>query len=357
MNLPRFELSEWIVSNLPSTQYNFAESGIEPPDLTEAGIDLDYAKFHRSHPRVGLEEILAETFDVEPQNVLVTASSSEAIYLVHRVLLGVGDEVIVPVPNYPAQLKVPEVIGARLKPLLLSFADGWRLRVEEVAGLISPKTRLISVTSSHNPTGLKLSKRTLVNLLGVARDEGAWLLSDEVFRGYGFEDAPPPAATLGERGISLGTMSKFYGVEDIRIGWVLAEAEMVRRLKQLKTWITTVNSHFGEYVARQVLENHKWFVERARRFRDRNLALVKAFMKDCKSLAWVEPNASLFGFPKILSGELSVEFCRRTMEQTGVLLDPGIYFGQEGYLRLCFTKNADIVEKGLGALERGLPKK
>lgn len=359
MDLPIFELSEWILKRLPTAQFNFAESGIEPPDLTEAGIDLDYEKFYRRHAsdRVGLEEILAETFNVDLENVLVTASSSEAIYLVHRVLLHDADEVVVPVPNYPAQLKVPEVVGSRLKPLHLSFSGGWKLHLEAVEELMSPRTRLISLTSSHNPSGLTLSKQTLVSLLGLAKDGGSWLLSDEAFREYGFEHAPPPAVTLGERGISLGTMSKFYGVEDIRIGWVLAEADIVRRLKQLKTWITSVNSHFGEYVAKQVLENHKWFVERARRFYDRNLELVRAFMKDCKTLEWVEPNASLFGFPRIVTGEPSVEFCGRILEQTGVLLDPGIYFGQEGYLRLCFTKNAGIIEKGLGALARALPKK
>ncbi len=356
MDLPRFELSEWILKHLPTTQYNFGESGIEPPDLAEAGIDLDYAKFYLSHAsgRVGLEETLAETFHMEPQNVLVTASSTEAIYLVHRVLLGEADEVVVPIPNYPAQLKVPEVVRARLKPLQLSFNDGWKLRVEEVEKLTNPRTRLISVTSSHNPTGLMLSKQTLVHLLGIARDRDAWLLSDEAFREYGFEHAPPPAATLDERGISLGTMSKFYGVEDIRIGWVLAEAEMIKRLKQLKTWITSTNSHFGEYVAKQVLENHKWFVERARRFRDRNLKIVRGFMRNCQGLRWIEPDGSLFCFPKILSRESSIELCERLLKQTGVLLDPGTYFEMEGYLRLCFTRNSETVRKGLEALEEAL---
>ena len=153
----------------------------------------------------------------------------------------------------------------------------------------------------------------------------------------------------------MGTMSKFYGVEDIRIGWVLAEADVIKRLRQLKTWITSTNSHFGEYVAKQVLENHQWFVERARRFRDRNLELVRDFMRKCESLRWIEPDGSLFCFPKILSEESSIGFCERLLKKTGVLLDPGIYFEKEGYLRLCFTRNPEAVKKGLGALQGVIP--
>ena len=358
MKLPEFELTDWIRNHLPSTKYNFAESGIQPPDFTEAGIDLDVGSFYLRHTgSVGLEDTLAQTFGVEPDNVLVTASSSEAIYLVHRALLDQDDEVLVPVPNYPAQLKVPEVVRAHTRLLELAFEDGWKLHPEQVEKITSPRTRLISITSSHNPSGLTQSKSNMTDLLEVAEDANAWLLSDEVFREYGFERAPPPAATLGERGISLGTMSKFYGVEDIRIGWVLAERDVVKRLKQLKTWITSTNSHFGEYVAKQVLENHKWFVERARGFQERNLALVKRFMTACHDLKWIEPDASLYGFPKILTGVPSVEFCKSILEQTGVLLDPGIYFGKEGYLRICFTKNTGIVREGLQVLEEGLSKK
>lgn len=358
MKLPEFELSDWIRKHLPTVKYNFAESGIQPPDFAEAGIDLDVEKFYSRHTgRVGLEETLAETFDVEPENVLVTSSSSEAIYLAHQALLKQADEVIVPVPNYPAQLKLPEVVRAQLRLLELSFEDSWKLHPEEVKQLTSTGTRLISITSSHNPSGMQLSKQTLLSLLEIAEDANAWLLSDEAFREYGFEHAPPPAATLSERGISTGTMSKFYGVEDIRIGWVLAQPDVVKRLQQLKTWITSTNSHFGEYIAKQVLENHTWFFERARGFRERNLAFVKRFMTNCQTLKWIEPEASLYGFPKILTGEPSIEFCKRILKQTGVLLDPGVYFEKEGYLRICFTKNTETVTKGLGVLERSLSKK
>jgi len=357
MKLPEFELSDWIRQYQPTLKYNFGDSGIEPPNLTEAGIDLNVESFYQKHSgEVGLEETLAETFGLEPENVLVTSSSSEAIYLVHQALLNQADEVLVPVPNYPAQLKVPQVVRARPKLLDLSFEERWELDSQKVEALMSPKTRLISITSSHNPSGVLLSKGTLTSLLEIAKDADAWLLSDEAFREFGFERAPPPAATLGERGISLGTMSKFYGVGDIRIGWVLAEPAVVRRLRQLKTWITSVNSHFGEYVAKQVLEHRKWFVERARGFQDRNLGLVKRFMTSCQALKWVEPEASLYGFPKILTGEPSIEFCKRIMGQTGVLLDPGIYFEKEGYLRLCFTKRTETVKTGLEALEGAMPK-
>ncbi len=357
MKLPEFELSDWIRYYQPTLKYNFGESGIEPPNLSEAGIDLDVEKFYGRHSgRVGLEETLAETYGVEPENVLVTSSSSEAIYLVHQALIEPADEVLIPVPNYPAQMKVPEVVGAHPKLLELSFEERWKLHVDEVEQLTNPKTRLISVTSSHNPSGVQLSKRILISLLEIAEDADAWLLSDEAFREYGFERAPPPTATLSERGISLGTMSKFYGVGDIRIGWVLAEPDVVKRLRQLKTWITSENSHFGEYVAKQVLENQKWFVERARGFQERNLALAKRFITSCQALKWIEPEASLYGFPKILTGEPSIEFCKRIMEHTGVLLDPGIYFGKEGYLRLCFTKNTETVKEGLEVLEGGLSK-
>ncbi len=355
MELPQFELSDWIQEHLPHVKYNLGESGIEPPDLAEAGIDLDVEGFYRRHPgRIGLEEVVAEFFGVEPGNVLVTASSSEAIYLVHRTLLEPGDEVVVPTPNYPAELKLPEVVGAKMRSVELKFDEKWRMRIESVQQAMNQKTRLISITNSHNPTGLQPDQSTLKGLLDLAEDTSTWLLSDEAFREFGFENAPPPAATMSERAISLGTMSKFYGVDDVRIGWVLADFELVKKLRQLKTWITSVNSHFGEYVAKQVLENHEWFVERARRFSQENLEQVRLFMKNCPSLDWVEPNAALFCFPKIEAEEPSLNLCERLAEEHGVMVNAGSHFGREGFIRICFTQRPEKVKTSLNALKDGL---
>ncbi len=355
--LPHFELADWIRKYQGRTHYSFGTSGIEPPDLEEAGIDLDVQGFYRRYPtgKVGLEETLAEIFGVDEDGVLVTSSSSEAIYLVHKALLEAGKEVIVPVPNYPAELKVPQVAGAVLKPMRLRFEEGWKLDLDRVEGIVSSKTGMISITNSENPTGMQVSKHNLEVLLQLAGDAHAWLLADEAFREFGFERAAPPAATLGERAISLGTMSKFYGVDDIRIGWILGGKEVVKLAGELKTWTTGgVNSRFAEYVAKQVLENHRWFVERARRYHQDNLEATRRFMKGCRALSWVEPDGCIFGFPKIVDGSPSVEFCRKLVEEHGILLDPGRYFDCEGYLRLCFTQNPERVRAGLEELSRVL---
>lgn len=354
--LPRFELAEWVHEHEARVKHNFGSSGIEAPDLQEAEIDADVAGFYRKHhgDSVGLEKTIAETYHVDNSSVLVTSSSSEALYLLHQVLLKEGDDVVAPSPNYPAELKLPEVVGAHLRTVPVRFEEKWQLSLDRVAEAVGKKTRLVSVTNSHNPTGIGLQKHALEQLVELTDENGSWLLVDEAFREYGFDRAAPTAATLGEHVISTGTMSKFYGLEDIRIGWILADSELVARLRSLKEWITSVNSRFGEYVAKQVLENHKWFVERARKFMTANLPSVKDFMNKCDTFRWVEPDAAPFCFPRLNSAEPSIEFCRRLMREDGILLDPGFYLDGEGYVRLCFTRSPEKVQAGLAALKKVL---
>ena len=180
------------------------------------------------------------------------------------------------------------------------------------------------------------------------------VIVDEAFREFGFEHAPPVGATLRENCISLGTMSKFYGVEDFRIGWIIGEKEFIAKAKKLKNWTTIENSIFSEMMASKVLQQHEEFVKRARRFYQENIRVVEEWIRSRDELEWSKPDCGLISFPKFKIPIGSVELAKRLAEDYHVAIGPGAFFNFEGHFRLCFTRSREEVQEALAALGRGL---
>lgn len=141
-----------------------------------------------------------------------------------------GDEVIVTTPNYAPTFQIPRLFGANVRQIPSIMEDGFQPNVAQLSEAISPKTKLLILTNSNNPTGCMINKKLLQEILGLAQDSK--IIVDEAFREFGFENAPPIAATLQDNCLSLSTMSKFYGLEDLRIGSIIARKEMIELAKE-----------------------------------------------------------------------------------------------------------------------------
>jgi len=154
--------------------------------------------------------------------------------------------------------------------------------------------------------------------------------------------------------MSVGTLSKFYGVDDLRIGWIIANKDQIERASKLKRWVTIENSIFSEMLACRIIEERERFVARAKRFYQENVALVEGWMRTREELEWVKPDAGLICFPKFNIQMASVDLARTLAEQYGVAIGPGAFFNCEGHFRLCFTRTREEVNQALWALGRGL---
>jgi aspartate/methionine/tyrosine aminotransferase len=282
---------------------------------------------------------------VKPADVLCFAGAEEAIYITQRVLLRPGDHMIVTFPGYQSSYSVAEGLGVEVSRWTLApvqGADGavhWRADVDELRRLVRSNTRLILVNFPHNPTGALLSQAEWAELLRIAEEAGCYLFSDEVYRllEYDPADRLPAAVDQYEKGISLGVMSKPFGLAGLRIGWVACRDQaLLAQLAAYKDYTTICNSAPSEILAIIGLRAKEALLARSLGLIQRNLALAEATMHELDAyFVWIPPQAGSICFPR-WRGKLPVEqFTDRLVEEQGVLLLPGsVYDFPGGYFRL-----------------------
>ena len=153
--------------------------------------------------------------------MLVTAGAAAALFIIATTLLGKGDHLVVLRPNYATNIETPRAIEADITYIDLSFDDGFAIDVDRVVAEITPRTKYVSVTVPHNPTGQMISEADLRRLVAAVESAGCRLLVDETYREMTFGEPLPTAASLSLRAVSVSSLSKTYGIPGIRIGWLL----------------------------------------------------------------------------------------------------------------------------------------
>ena len=295
------------------------------------------------------EEIARLYHGLSADDVITFAGAEEGIFLAMHALLAAGDHAVVVWPAYQSLHEVARSIGASVTLVRLDPTD-WSLDVDAVAAAMRPNTRVIVVNSPHSPTGAQLRGDQLARLISVAELHGATLFSDEVYR-FLEHSAPalPPAAECSDRAMSLGVMSKAFGLAGIRIGWLaMRDATARKRIAALKDYTTICNSAPSELLALIGLRARTRLVARARRIIDANLALLDNFFdRHGERFTWVRPSAGSVCFPQLIDGDIDA-FAAELVEREGVLLLPASQFGYSGnHFRLGYGR-ADMP----AALER-----
>jgi aspartate/methionine/tyrosine aminotransferase len=314
-------------------RYNLSESSVRDRSLREAGIELAdllllYGE-HRGHR--GLVASIAEASGVAPEEVLVTFGAAEALFIVATTLLEKGDQILVVRPNYATNIFTPRAIEADITYADLAFENGWALPVHAVAASITPRTKYVSVTVPHNPTGQVIRGEDLLRLVEIVERAGCRLLVDETYREMTFGGALPCAATLSSRAISVSSLSKTYGVPGIRTGWLLCrDPVLMEAFLAAKEQIGICGSVVDEEIAFQVLRRRaSWLPEISRRI-DEALAVVSDWMAQEELLEWVEPRGGVVCFPR-MRPHVPVDvdaFYRALIEDLGTYVGPGHWFEQ-----------------------------
>ena len=295
------------------------------------------------------EEIARLYRGLTADDVITFAGAEEGIFLAMHALLAPGDHAVVVWPSYQSLHEVARSIGASVTLVRLDPKD-WSLDVDAVAAAMRPNTRVIVINSPHSPTGAQLPGDQLARLISIAELHGATLFSDEVYR-FLEHSAPalPPAAECSDRAMSLGVMSKAFGLAGIRIGWLAMRDKATRqRIAALKDYTTICNSAPSEVLALIGLRARPRLVERARAIIDSNLALLDDFFhRHGDRFAWARPAAGSVCFPRLIDGDIDL-FTAELVEREGVLLLPSSQFGYSGnHFRLGYGR-ADMP----AALER-----
>jgi aspartate/methionine/tyrosine aminotransferase len=290
---------------------------------------------------------------VEPHQILVHAGAQEAIFLFMHAVLEPGDHVIVHWPCYQSLVEVPRSIGCQVHLWKAREENGWSLDLDELKGAVNSNTKAIILNLPHNPTGFLMPREEFLEVNQIARERGLLLFSDEVYREseYQVDHRLPGACDLGPHAISLGVMSKTYGLPGLRIGWVASHNQAVLdRMAQLKDYTTICSSAPSEFLATHALNHRQALIQRNLAIIQENLKLLDRFFETHGDLfRWERPRAGSIAFPRLLRGSID-ELVRTLVEGPGVLLAPGSVFGDaENHFRLGFGRK-DMPE-ALGSLE------
>ncbi|MEK1931713.1 MAG: aminotransferase [Pararhizobium sp.] len=369
MKIRNFGVEIWMNEYETKCELNLAETCVESLTVAElldmAGIDdiaqqllplkLTYGAIEGS---VRLRTLVAGLYeDQKVENVVTTHGAIGANALVHQTLVEAGDRVISVLPTYQQHYSIPESIGADIQILKLTEKTGFLPDLEELKRLATPGTKLIAINNPNNPTGSLMNRAYLERIVEIARACGAWILCDEVYRGtdqQGDDGMTASIADLYERGISTGSMSKTYSLAGLRLGWIVAPAELIRAVSIHRDYNTISVGMLDDHFAAIALENKDKILERSHRITRTNLAILSEWVDGEPLISWVKPKSGTTALLKFDLPISSREFCIRLLEETGVMLTPGSAMDMEGYLRIGYTNPEADLRKGLQRISRFL---
>ncbi|HUF79065.1 MAG TPA: aminotransferase class I/II-fold pyridoxal phosphate-dependent enzyme [Thermoanaerobaculia bacterium] len=299
---------------------------------------------------------------IEPDDVLVFSGGEEAIFALMHAGLEPGERLFVHFPAYQSLHEVARARGCEVVLWRAREEDGWALDPSLLGRKLrrsgEPASRAVVINYPHNPTGALLGREALDELVGLVRKERLLLISDEAYRllEYVERDRLPAACDLEETAVSLGVLSKSFGLPGLRIGWVAThDRQLLERLAGFKDYLTICSSAPSELLAALALRHRHHLVRRNRELIEVNLALLDDFMDRRRdSFEWVRPAAGPVAYPALRRGEGANAFCTRLLERTGVLLLPGSVFDETDHrhVRIGFGRRG--FAEGLARLDEAL---
>lgn len=330
------------------------------PEL-DPDLPLDWSgKSFYGLPELRQRVVETQGYNVPLENVLITAGTNEANFLVLTQTVSPGDEIVVDQPSWAQITQLSRAYGASIKVIQRREELGWGIDLDELDRLVSPRTKLIFLNSPNNPTGAVFTEEQMKAICDIARKNGAYFLSDEVYRGLEWDDVRSPSAVnYYEKAISTASVSKCQGLQGIRTGWMATQdKDLLYRCLVLREDASEVMNVLGEYIALAALKPGKYdeLVAGAKEEGRRCWPIVEAWVNRTEGFSWVKPRAGFLCFVKYDLPLGSEDFCRRLLAPPyRTLVQPGIAYGFEGYLRLGVGGgNAEEISNGLAQIDRFL---
>ena len=347
---------EW-AKQRPSPRYDLAISnilGCSPDDLHGAREALDFSG-RNDNGYVPLVEAIAARYGVAAEQVTTAQGTSGANFLVCAALLEPGDDVLVERPGYDPLLGTPRMLGARTNRFDRVFDDSFRLDPDRVRHAMTPRTRLVVITTPHNPCGAMASREELLEVGRIAEAHGAHVLVDEVYldiaTGAGEGEV---AARLGDVFISTSSLTKSYGLAALRCGWTLSSPALAERIRRTRDVVDGTGSIVAERLSVIAFQQLDRLIGRAKGIVAANFPHVRDFIAGRPELEWVPPAGGTVAFPRIRGVEDTTRFAERLVAERETMVVPGRFFEAPAHFRIGFSGRTDTLEQGLRALAGAL---
>jgi aspartate/methionine/tyrosine aminotransferase len=335
-----------------------------PDNITEAAVAALNGGFTHYTPAGGIMEARESTarfvsarlgVEVAPTEVVLVPGSKNVLLFALLALVEPGDEVIYPDPGYPVYHSLVNFVGAKPVPVRLREERNFRIDLDELASLVSDRTRLLIVNTPQNPTGGVLTGEDVEHVSRLAVEHDLWVVSDEIYSQivYGFEHVSLLSQPgMKERTILLDGLSKAYAMCGWRLGYGVAPRELTVQLEKLMINSSSCAAAFTQMAAIEAFESpdSTAAVERmVEQFRGRRDLVVDG-LNAIPGVRCQRPEGAFYAFPNIEGTGLDDrELASALLEVAGVAVLPGTAFGQagKGFLRLAYTQGEADLRTGL----------
>jgi aspartate aminotransferase len=298
---------------------------------------------------------------ITPDRVIVTPGAKPIMFFTIMALCGEGDEVLYPDPSFPMYESITAFAGATPVPIPLREENQFRIDTDELARLVTPRTKLLIINSPHNPCGSALTRADCEAIAEIALRHNLTVLSDEVYWAIKYGDEPHASvldvAGMADRTILLDGWSKTFAMTGWRLGFGVFPPALVEPVTRLVINSVSCTSAFSQYAAAAALGGPWEPVERmVEEFRRRRSVIV-AGLNDIPGITCLEPQGAFYVFPNITgTGLTSSELAGRLLDDAGIAALSGTAFGRygEGYLRFSYANSVENIETALEAVRANL---
>ena len=338
-----------------------------PRNVVEAAVNALHKGWTHYGPSAGLPELrqaIAEEVSrsrgvkVTSDEVVVVPGGKPIIFFTLLALADVGDEVIYPNPGFPIYESMIHKLGAKAVPIQLHEEKDFGLDVDELAALITDRTKLIILNSPQNPTGGVLSRQDIGDIAAAIGDRNIMVLSDEIysrliFEGEHFSIMAVPG--FKERTILLDGFSKTYAMTGWRMGYGVMRADLATHITRLMTNSNSCTASFTQIAGVEAIRGDQSSVDHMRTEFQRRRDVFVAGLNRIKGFSCRMPKGAFYVFPNITrTGWRSKTLADALLDEAGVACLSGTSFGEygEGYLRFSVANSLDNLNKALERIDQ-----
>jgi aspartate/methionine/tyrosine aminotransferase len=360
---------DWISGRPEQAEFDLGSSDLhrapaEPDDIVPPALA------DTPTPEATVEELLAEEYGVEPENVLVTAGATHANFIAVAAALsqanvqaesyeadnnGVADaevsspnRVLVEKPGYEPLLATPSGLGATVDRFRRPPEDGYRLDADRAGGAIVEDTVLVTVSNRHNPSGQHVNRANLAAVADLAGDKDAQLLVDEVYAPFVTESGDGPFGGHSAAGLAntviTNSLTKFFGFGELCLGWLVADADFVARARSVWNHIPAVAEPSRRLARRALADADRLAAESRERIRTNHEELAEFVAAREDLVGRVEPGCT-YAFLRHESAD--GDEVTQAAWDNGVLVVPGRFFDDSDSFRIGASRSPEAVRAGL----------
>jgi aspartate/methionine/tyrosine aminotransferase len=331
-------------------------------------LDDGLVHYTASTGTIELREAICKRFqddyhlNLEPEDIIITMGSTEAIYVGMQSILNPGDEVIVPEPMYVYYGGWSLLGEAELVTFAMQEEDDFLIKAEELKAHITPRTKAFILTSPHNPTGQVFERKEIAKIAELALKNDFYVICDDIYNYLLYDDAEHVTVAelpgMREKTLIIGSFSKTYAMDGWRIGYLIAPRPVISRALKMHQYAVGCCNTFVQTGARVAVTASQDCVREMVQEFDRRRRLLLSYLDDLR-IPYVRPRGAFYVFPSIKKfGLSSKEFSDLLLTEAQAAVVPGDAFGSsgQGYVRMAYCLSCEDIEKGMERVREALKK-